>query len=73
MFALLLRPQIEDTGRQEAAVRASGLDWVSKQEGVAPTGGWTPGRCGWASATSAPAWRCRVPRLWAGRHTPSPG
>jgi len=31
MFALLLRPQIQDTGRQEEAVRASGLDWVLVQ------------------------------------------
>jgi len=31
MFALLLRPQIQDTERQEEAVRASGLDWVLVQ------------------------------------------
>ncbi|MDP3223108.1 MAG: SDR family oxidoreductase [Rubrivivax sp.] len=31
MFALLLRPQIQDTARQEAAVRTSGLDWVLVQ------------------------------------------
>jgi uncharacterized protein YbjT (DUF2867 family) len=31
LFRLLLRPQIEDTERQEAAVRASGLDWVLVQ------------------------------------------
>lgn len=31
MFALLLRPQIQDTGRQEQAVRASGLQWVLVQ------------------------------------------
>lgn len=31
MFALLLKPQIADTERQEAAVRASGLDWVIVQ------------------------------------------
>jgi nucleoside-diphosphate-sugar epimerase len=28
IFALLLKPQIADTERQEAAVRASGLDWT---------------------------------------------
>lgn len=31
VFALLLKPQIEDTERQEALVRASGLDWVILQ------------------------------------------
>jgi len=31
IFSLLLKPQIEDTERQEAAVRASGLDWVIVQ------------------------------------------
>lgn len=31
MFALLLKPQIADTEVQEAAVRASGLDWVLAQ------------------------------------------
>ena len=31
MFALMLRPQIRDTGRQEDAVRDSGLDWVLVQ------------------------------------------
>lgn len=31
MFALLLRPQIQDTERQEQAVRASGLQWVLVQ------------------------------------------
>jgi uncharacterized protein YbjT (DUF2867 family) len=31
MFALLLRPQIDDTARQEVLVRASGLDWVLAQ------------------------------------------
>ena len=31
MFALLLRPQIRDTSRQEDAVRDSGLDWVLVQ------------------------------------------
>jgi len=31
MFALLLKPQIEDTERQEQVVRASGLDWVLVQ------------------------------------------
>lgn len=31
VFALMLRPQIRDTGRQEDAVRASGLDWVLVQ------------------------------------------
>jgi uncharacterized protein YbjT (DUF2867 family) len=30
-FRLVLRPQIEDTERQEAAVRASGLDWTIVQ------------------------------------------
>ncbi|MDO8905499.1 NAD(P)-binding oxidoreductase [Hydrogenophaga sp.] len=30
-FALMLRPQIRDTGRQEDAVRNSGLDWVLVQ------------------------------------------
>lgn len=31
MFALLLRPQIHDTGLQEQAVRGSALDWVLVQ------------------------------------------
>jgi uncharacterized protein YbjT (DUF2867 family) len=31
MFALLLKPQIADTERQEREVRASGLDWVLAQ------------------------------------------
>ena len=31
MFALLLKPQIDDTERQEREVRASGLDWVIAQ------------------------------------------
>lgn len=31
VFALMLRPQIRDTGRQEEAVRDSGLDWVLVQ------------------------------------------
>jgi uncharacterized protein YbjT (DUF2867 family) len=31
IFALLLKPQIADTEVQEAAVRASGLDWVVLQ------------------------------------------
>ena len=31
MFNLLLKPQIADTEQQEAAVRASGLDWVLAQ------------------------------------------
>jgi uncharacterized protein YbjT (DUF2867 family) len=31
VFALMLRPQIRDTGRQEEAVRNSGLDWVLVQ------------------------------------------
>jgi nucleoside-diphosphate-sugar epimerase len=31
VFALLLKPQIADTERQEAIVRASGLDWVIAQ------------------------------------------
>lgn len=31
VFALLLKPQIQDTERQEQAVRASGLDWVLVQ------------------------------------------
>ncbi len=31
IFALLLRPQILDTEKQEQAVRASGLDWVLAQ------------------------------------------
>lgn len=31
VFALMLRPQIRDTGRQEDAVRNSGLDWVLVQ------------------------------------------
>lgn len=31
MFRLLLAPQIADTERQEATVRASGLDWVLAQ------------------------------------------
>ena len=31
MFHLLLRPQIEDTERQEALVLASGLDWTIVQ------------------------------------------
>lgn len=31
MFALLLKPQIADTERQEQAVRDSGLDWVLAQ------------------------------------------
>ncbi|WP_280155326.1 SDR family oxidoreductase [Piscinibacter sp. XHJ-5] len=31
MFALLLKPQIADTERQEREVRASGLDWVIAQ------------------------------------------
>ncbi|MCM5679745.1 SDR family oxidoreductase [Schlegelella sp. S2-27] len=31
MFALLLKPQIADTERQERAVRESGLDWVLAQ------------------------------------------
>jgi len=31
VFALMLRPQIRDTGRQEDAVRDSGLDWVLVQ------------------------------------------
>ena len=30
-FGLLLKPQIDDTERQEAAVRASGLDWTLVQ------------------------------------------
>jgi uncharacterized protein YbjT (DUF2867 family) len=31
IFAALLKPQIADTGRQEALIRASGLDWVLVQ------------------------------------------
>jgi uncharacterized protein YbjT (DUF2867 family) len=31
VFALLLRPQIQDTERQEQVVRSSGLDWVLVQ------------------------------------------
>jgi uncharacterized protein YbjT (DUF2867 family) len=31
VFRLILRPQIDDTERQEMAVRASGLDWVIVQ------------------------------------------
>jgi nucleoside-diphosphate-sugar epimerase len=31
VFRLLLKPQIDDTERQEAAVHASGLDWVIVQ------------------------------------------
>jgi uncharacterized protein YbjT (DUF2867 family) len=31
VFALMLRPQIRDTGRQEEAVRNSGLDWLLVQ------------------------------------------
>lgn len=31
IFALVLKPQIADTERQEQAVRASGLDWVVAQ------------------------------------------